>query len=213
MLVGRRDFLKLFGIATAVGALDPSALARTNGDWYSNDRLGVTLLRPPGWSFLSTVDYQLASTHHVLDIEHPEVEQILRNPDALPFVFITKFPESHDGLNPCIGAWDEPIEPGIDTDLEYHRTALGAWRRFLPEVLVKVQPYPIDISGTAGTRSEWEFLFQHDWGRKWRIDVTTLLVFRGSRTLTFHFMQGWVPPAVAAEELRTAESSLVLTRI
>jgi hypothetical protein len=34
MFVARRDFLRLIGIATAVGAVDPSALARTIGDRY-----------------------------------------------------------------------------------------------------------------------------------------------------------------------------------
>lgn len=209
MLVGRRDFLKVLASAAAVAAADPAALARTSGDLYVNDRLSLSLVKPVGWHFLSTVDYQAAAGHQLLLVDNPEVEQILKSPEALPFVVMTKFGAQYDDLNPAICGFSDAIEPGVPNgEPGYHDAALKAWRWLLPQAEVVSGPKQVDLRGVPATRSEWRFLYQHDSGRQWTVNVRTLLVFRGERTHTFHLMQGTTPPAIADLEFDAAEQAI-----
>lgn len=210
MLAGRRDFLRLFGMATAVAAVDPAAIAHTSGDLYVNGRLSFSLVKPPGWQFLSVVDYQAARQHQLPLVDNPEVEQILRSPDSLPFVVITKFGPNYDDLNPCIAAWDEPIESDVaETDVGYHSVALSAWAKFLAHFVLLQSPHHVRLRGDVmATRSVWSYLYQHDSGREWTIRVRTLLVFRDNRTHTLHFMHGSRLPAVAEREFDAAEATV-----
>ena len=213
MFVGRRMFLRLSAMATAVAAATPSVLAGISGNRYSNRRLGLSLTKPDGWSFLSVVDFNAAADHQLVHIDHPEVLDILRAPEAVPFLAVAKYGAGYDDLNPCFTCWDEPIEPDWGDARACHVEALDGWARFLSEVDVATEPTPFTMTcGTAATFSAWSFRFDHDSGRTWPVRVRTLLLHRGMRMQTFHFMDGVTPGADASDELKRVAASLTYDR-
>jgi hypothetical protein len=209
MLIHRRDFLRLLGFAATVGMAFPASVSKTFGDLYRNKRLSLSLKKPSGWHFLSVVDYQDAVQHHVLAVESPEVEEILRSPESLPFLVVTKFPAEYDDLNPVITAWDEPIDSAAGSVVDCHLDALRAYKNIVREAQILAEPKRVSIPGAdSASRSSWQFVFEHDSGREWLVLLTTLLVYREERMHTFHFMQGNSPPAIATEDLAHAERSI-----
>jgi hypothetical protein len=209
MLLGRRQLLRLGGMAAVVAAADPLALALTSGDRYFNERLGLSFNKPAGWHFLSVVDFQAAARGQRLAVDDPDVLQVLQNPDSVPFVVVTKFDAGYTDLNPCITCWGEPIEPDLEGDIDCHQQALRAWARFLPGVSVLAAPTPLTLQcGTAATLSVWRFLFEHDSGRSWHVNARTLLLFRSNRIHTFHFMDADTGESAAGAELTQAAQSL-----
>jgi hypothetical protein len=209
LLLGRREFVRLAGVASAVAAFDPTALVVTPGDRYSNSRIGVSLVKPTGWQFLSLVDFPAIAQRQRLAINDPDVVQVLRDPSAAPFLVVTKYDAEHPDFNPCITCYDEPTGPGVDTALEGHRQALQAWLHFLKYASVQVNPAPIDLAcGTPATLSVWRFSFEHDPGQTWAVQARTLLVNRGDRVHTFHFIDGELGASVAGDELKAAAQSL-----
>ena len=207
-MISRRTFLRLASAAATVAAADPASLALIDDGRFNNERLGLSLDKPEGWHFISAVDFHQASQRQQLADEDPELNEIFRNPDELPFLVLTKYPASHDELNPAITGWEEPLEPGFEADLDYHAAALQGFAHVLKGLRVNREPREVSLDGTSATRSEWEFLYQIDDGREWIVDVATLLVVRDDRTHTFHFMQGRVASTLAEQDLRFAETSL-----
>src|SRR5262245_14036759 len=131
VLLGRRQFARLAGLASAITAIDPSTLVLAAGDQYSNSRIGMSLVKPAGWQFLSLVDFPAIAQHQHLALHDPDVLQVLRDPSAAPFLVVTKYDAEHPDLNPCITGYDEPVEPDVDSALECHRQSLQAWTHFL----------------------------------------------------------------------------------
>jgi hypothetical protein len=196
-------------VGSAVAAFDPTALILASGDRYSNSRNGVSLVKPAGWHFLSLVDFPAVAQGQRFAINDPDVVQVLRDPSAAPFLVVSKYDAEHPDLNPCITCYDEPTPPGVGTALEGHRQALQAWVHFLKYASVQVDPAPIDLAcGTPATLSVWRFSFEHDSGPPWPVQARTLLVNRGDRIHTFHFMDGEQGPSAAGDELAAAARSL-----
>jgi len=209
LLLGRREFERLAGMASAVAAIDPTALVLASGDRYTNSRIGISLVKPAGWRFLSLVDFPAIAQRQPLAIDDPDVVQALRDPSATPFLVVTKYDAEHPDLNPCITCYDEPTGPGVDTALEGHRQALQRWVHFLKYASIQVAPAPIDLAcGTPATLSVWRFSLELDSGRTWAVQARTLLVYRGDRVHTFHFMNGELGASEAADELNAAAHSL-----
>jgi hypothetical protein len=196
-------------LGSAIVAIDPSTLIPAAGHQYSNRRLGVSLVKPAGWHFLSLVDFPAIAQHQQLAIDDPDVAQVLRDPSAAPFLVITKYDAEHPDFNPCITCYDEPMAPGVDSALECHRRALQAWSHFLKYAAIQVAPAPIDLAcGTPATLSVWRFDFEDDAGRTCPVRARTLLVYRGDRIHTFHFMDGELGDSIAGDELNAAARSL-----
>ena len=134
---------------------------------------------------------------------------MLGDPSAAPFLVVTKYDAEHPDFNPCITCYDEPTGPGVDTALEGHRQALQAWVHFLKLASNQVAPAPIDLTcGTPATLSVWRFTFESDSGRTCAVQARTLLVYRGDRVHTFHFMDGELGASVAGDELNATARSL-----
>lgn len=205
MLVGRRDFLRLLGVAAAAAALAPSSHLAPAGDAYANPRLGLRFVKPPGWYFLSTVDFVAAKQHQVLDDPPPAVLADLDDPERLPIVVVSKFPGEYPDLNPYFAVWDEPVEPfDAGDDREYHAAGLTGWRTFMPNFEVLCPPARVSFAGVPATRSEWRFRCLHEDGRAWPVAVTTLLVFRGDRTHTTNVLRGTIESSAVDEDVAAA---------
>ena len=163
LLLGRRQFVRLAELASFVAVIEPSALIAAAGDRYSNGRIGLSLVKPAGWRFLSLVDFTAIAQRQRLAIDDPDLGQMLRDPGGTPFLVVTKHDADHPDLNPCITCYDEPIEPGVDSALECHRQALQAWTHFLQYASVQVAParsipvvrLPRVVEGPVSTRVSW----------------------------------------------------------
>jgi hypothetical protein len=52
MGVGRREFLKIVGLAFTGTMIDPSLAVVTNKDVYVNKKLGILFYKPSDWEFV-----------------------------------------------------------------------------------------------------------------------------------------------------------------
>jgi hypothetical protein len=191
MLISRRELLKFVSAASAVAALTPSALAPTTGDHYSNRRLGFELTKPPGWHFLSTVDfYQAARQQRLRSDVSPEIEAVLRSPDAAPFLVVSKYPADSDAPSSAICAYDEARDesfpPSIVQCLE---EALSGYARVLSGARTIGDPGAITVPGAEQAASGlWEFNFELQSGLSSPVKAISLLTLRRGRMHTTHFM-------------------------
>lgn len=209
MLLGRGEFMRLAAMATPITAHDPSTLASVTGDRYWNPRLGVSIVKPTGWRILSVEDSQAATRHQRFATDDPEVVAILRGGADLQFLVITKFEAEHPTVNPCITCRDEALEPFLEDALDCHQFLHEAWPLVLRGVTVQAAPAWIDLPcGTLATRSVWSFDLEQDARPTEVMQVRTILVSRGDRIHSFHFMDGLFGEAAAGDELEAAARSL-----
>ena len=57
MGIGRRNFLRLIGLALTGLTIDPLQAVITNDDLYINKKLGILFYKPTNWGFLNTKDF------------------------------------------------------------------------------------------------------------------------------------------------------------
>jgi hypothetical protein len=165
-------------------------------------------VKPPGWHFLSTVDFVAAKQHQVLADPSPELLQELTDPERLPIVVASRFTADHPDLNPYFAVWDEPAEPFESGDeRDYHAQGLSGWRSFMPEFELLRPPGRVSFAGLQATRSEWRFRCVHEDGRAGPVGVTTLLVFRDDRTHTISFLRHASRDSAVERDLRHALES------
>lgn len=166
-------------------------MAPTAGNHYWNRRLRLELTKPPDWHFWSVVDFSAASAlQQLVDGVPPEAQEILRSPDAAPFLVVAKLGPEDDGLTPCVCAYDEPRDDSCPPVVEALEEAVAGWGRFLADVVVAQATTPVNVPGAReAARTCWSFMYQHADGSCERLLVKTLLIFRGARMHTLQFMR------------------------
>lgn len=190
MLTSRRDLLRIFAAATAVGATTPAALAITTGDSYWNRRLRLELQKPTGWHFWSTLDFHAAAKQQVLsDDTPPEAEAILRNPEAAPFLVLAKKHPKAAGVSSAVCLYDEVRDETYPAATPCIDEALAAYSRFLVGVSIIRGAIAASVPGALDAASaQWEFDLDRTDGQSCRVSVSTLLSYRPGRMQTCHFM-------------------------
>ena len=109
----RREFLQALGATGAAAALSPLSAISLEDDWYVNSSLGLALRKPPGWHFMSVVDFD-----RLIDRQQNEFEEDgdllrkLREVSSQPILVITKYdPIPDEGVCPTIQIYASPPEP------------------------------------------------------------------------------------------------------
>src|SRR5690606_11643199 len=114
-MLSRRGFLQALGASATALSLDPLATVSTNGDLYRNWRIGLEVVKPPGWEFSSIADFAALREQTLLldefdDEDFPEELHPLKDAGNLP-VFLFENPRWRSGpFAPAIALYDEPLD-------------------------------------------------------------------------------------------------------
>lgn len=167
MGLGRREFIRLAGLALAGLVVDPMKAVAVNKNYYVNKKFGIILEKPANWEFLAVKDFGKLFDEQILSNDYFEKEEILEDLGE-PVFLITKYwqdtPENKGKFSPTISAYIN------------HKSELGFEPKSLEEV-IELSGYgtgmmlkdferqelaePISISGCKAYICKATYLFEH----------------------------------------------------
>lgn len=120
MGLGRREFLRLAGLALAGIAIDPLKAVATNKNYYVNKKFGIILEKPNNWDFVAVTDYGRLLNEQILPNEIEISKKEIYEDLGAPAFIITKYwqdtPETKGKFSPTISAF---INHKSELDFEY----------------------------------------------------------------------------------------------
>ena len=106
MGIGRRNFLKLIGLALTSLAVDPLQTVITNDHLYINKKLGILFYKPKNWGFLNVKDFGKLKNEQILgngwDEEKEDVWEEIDEPICLTTKYYKDVPENKGKFSPTI---------------------------------------------------------------------------------------------------------------
>jgi len=109
MGLGRREFIKLLGIALAGAAVDPLKAVALNNNYYANKKFGLILEKPDTWEFISYKDFGKLKSVQLLSEEYEERKEETWEVLTDPILIIAKYSLADDRykykLSPAINIW------------------------------------------------------------------------------------------------------------
>ncbi len=119
MGIGRRQFMKLMGVALAGLTIDPLQAVAINSNYYVNKKLGLILSKPDGWNFVSVMDFGKLQADQVLAADYELNKEEASQQTGKPTLVIAKYglnkPEYEHQFSPSITIF-------IDDKVEVNRT-------------------------------------------------------------------------------------------
>jgi len=181
----------------ASSLLASRGLACTKDDLYENDRIGVSLTKPPDWHYVSSADYQDGAVRQVLkDSADSSLEELIRREHELPVLIArARPPDVDDDFYPYFGLWAEPVVEMLEGDdlpassaKELLGEALAGWKLMLDEFETTASPTSeTAASGRAAIAgADWKFRYRLEDGRAWTLQMRSLLALRPPFLLTVH---------------------------
>lgn len=169
MGIGRREFLRLCGVAVAGISVNPLQATVTAKDVYLNKKLGILFRKPSEWGFLSVKDFGKLKDEQILGNGWNEYKDELWDDLGSPICVATKYPQ--DGFeyrgvfSPTLTLQITPKEELEDLALQdfeevIRQSAIGT-AQFLSKFRVLTQAEPIQISGSIFYEIHAEYLFEH----------------------------------------------------
>ena len=167
--IGRRNFLKLIGLALTGLTVDPLQSVITNDDIYINKKLGILFYKPKNWGFLNTKDFGKLKNEQILgngwDEDKEEVWEEIGEPICLTTKYYKDLPEYKNMFSPTI-TLNITHKYELE-DLEYENfeellrlSQLGISNLLTDfKVLKKYEPYY--ISGCKFYEYDAEYIFEH----------------------------------------------------
>ncbi len=189
MGIGRREFLKIMGVALAGLAVDPLQAIAINEDYYINKKLGIALVKPKGWHFLSIRSFQEMKVDQILPIDDDELEKEIK--DAMdPVLAMTKYPdikEYENRFSPAISVYCELYEfreGDTIVDLSYRA---GEWfKNVLTDYTLTSLPKSISVSNCDAVEMNASFIFTHMKLEPIPLEAKTVMVYQGPILYTIH---------------------------
>jgi hypothetical protein len=193
-MLSRRGFLQALGASAAALSLDPLATVSTNGDLYRNRRIGLEVVKPPGWEFSSISDFAAVREQTLLldDFQgdgFPEELHPLKDAGNLP-VFLFEDPRWRSGqFVPAIALYDEPLDGAAPRDeRRAHARMVAGLARSYADCRVLDAPSHLALRGATGTWCRWTYVHEIASGERVALDVQSLLVFRVPRVHTWYLV-------------------------
>src|SRR5690606_12895210 len=213
-MFSRRGFLQALGASAAALSLDPLATVTTSGDSYRNRRIGIEVVKPPGWEFSSIADFAALREQTLLldefdDEDFPEELHPLKDAGNLP-VFLFETPRWRSGpFVPAIALYDGPLDGAPPRNECRARARIVA--RFVrsdAECRGLDAPSPVALRGAAGTWCRWTYVHEIASGERAALDVQSLLVFGAPRVHTSYLVDRYPAPHVAGATWRRVIDSI-----
>ena len=172
MGIGRRQFVKLMGIALAGLSVDPLKAVAINSDSYVNKKFGFLLVKPKGWDFVSVKDFGELKADQLLSEEFEpdknEVWQQLGDPVILIAKYALDKPGYDSKFSPAISVFithkkeiQEIFEEDENQDLEslVYVTDM-ATQRIVKDYKSVKEIQPFELSKCDGFDSLWTWTFE-----------------------------------------------------
>ena len=106
MGVGRREFLRLTGLALAGLTVDPLKAVAINNNVYVNKKLGILFHKPQGWDFIAVKDFGKLKSEQIigegLDVTTDEIWNDLGEPVCVVTKYYHDNPEQKGVFSPTI---------------------------------------------------------------------------------------------------------------
>lgn len=118
--VGRREFLRLAGLALAGLVVDPRKAVAVNNNYYVNKKFGIMLEKPESWGFVAVKDYGRLLDEQILSdgfgVSKDDVRDILGEPAFIITKYWQDMPDYKGKFSPTISAF---INHKSELDFEY----------------------------------------------------------------------------------------------
>ena len=169
MGIGRREFLRLSGLALAGLTIDPLMAVAINDNIYVNKKLGILFHKPKDWGFVSIKDFGKLKSEQIigegLDETTDEIWQELGDPICIVTKYYQDKPEFKGVFSPTITLNITPKEEleylGYASFEELMQMSEFGTGRLLKDFKVVKRYEPILISDCKFYEYDAEYLFEH----------------------------------------------------
>ncbi|MEK6152562.1 hypothetical protein WIW50_04855 [Flavobacteriaceae bacterium 3-367] len=198
MGVGRRQFLKLSGLALAGLSIDPLQAVVTNNDYYVNKKLGIILRKPSAWMFVKVKDFGKLRDKQVLgngwDEKSEEAWEILGEQICVITKYDPDNPMYKGILSPTITLDIEPESELGDIQLEDYGKFLNRQSElglsFLKDARVIKSYDPYLLNGNRFYEHDYEYLLEHtELSKPLEMQAKVILTRHSGLFYEFHFHQ------------------------
>lgn len=169
MGLGRREFLRLTGIALAGLAIDPLTAVAINDNSYVNKKLGILFEKPHDWGFIAIKDFGKLKNEQVigagLDETAEEIWEELGEPICIATKYFNDQPEYKGVFSPTITLNITPKQEledlGFETFEELMEMSEYGVSHLLKDFRVVKRYDPVFISNCKFYEYDAEYLFEH----------------------------------------------------
>ena len=169
MGIGRREFLRLTGLALTGLIVDPLKAVAVNDNAYVNKKLGILFYKPQDWGFIAVKDFGKLKSEQIIGKGLDETTDEIWNELGDPVCVVTKYyqdkPEQSGIFSPTITLnitpKNELEDLGYETfeeliDLSHYGTS-----QILKDFRVTKSYEPYNISNCKFYEFDAEYMFEH----------------------------------------------------
>lgn len=213
MQVGRRQFLKFLGLATAGAVIDPLAVIIENGSYYANKKLGFGFSIPHGWEIEAFGDFtSLRDKQFLSGFEHNHSKELVKELSDGLVAIIQKYPQSLNikRFSPSITFFMSPDDVLSEFNMfsDFVESAIGGFELVLTNYEVIEPPTPVNGKNFKAFTFKSSFLFEHDDIRPTLVDDEVWIIHHNDLIYTVHMYDTPYANDVAEVEFDEFKSSL-----
>jgi hypothetical protein len=199
MGIGRRQFMKLMGVALAGLTIDPLQAVAINSNYYVNKKLGLILSKPDGWNFVSVMDFGKLQADQVLADDYELKKEEALQQTGKPTLVIAKYglnkPEYEDQFSPSITIFiddkaeiNRTINKDTKQNFEYlvNRMAYRSSKIFKDYHTIR-EIRPFELSNCNSFDYLWSWTFESNKYKKaWTCKTWSVMVEKGNFLYAFN---------------------------
>lgn len=219
MGIGRREFIRLTGIALTGLVIDPLKAVAINEDAYVNKKLGILFYKPKGWTFISIKDFGILKDKQILGEGLGLSKEEIWHDSDTPICIATKYdqsnPENKGFVSPII-TLNISSEDEFD-GLEYENLEdlaelwLEGVSLLLKDFKVIKKYEPQYISNCRFYEYDTEYLFEHvDISKPARVELKILKTEHNGLHYSFHCHQSVEQNQIADKEFEYFKKTIKL---
>ena len=183
MGIGRREFLRLTGLALTGLIFDPLKAVAVNNNAYVNKKLGILFYKPQDWGFIAVKDFGKLKSEQIIGKGLDETTDEIWNELGDPVCVVTKYyqdrPEQKGIFSPTITLNVTPKKEledlGYETFEELIDMSHYGTSQILKDFRVTKSYEPYKISNCKFYEFDAEYLFEHvDIDEPLRVDLKVL---------------------------------------
>ncbi|WP_136668315.1 twin-arginine translocation signal domain-containing protein [Flavobacterium sp. H122] len=219
MGIGRRNFLKLTGLAVAGLAINPLQSVITNNNIYINKKLGILFYKPNDWGFINIKDFGKLKNEQILGNGWEDYKEEVWEDLGDPICIITKYYqdlEENKGIfSPTITLNITPKEElesyGFNSFEELMELSEKGVAQILRDFKVVKRYEPFLISGNKFYECDSEYLFEHiEINEPLKVELKTLKTEHNGFYYDFNFHQSKAQNQIASIEFENFKKTIKL---
>lgn len=219
MGIGRREFLKLAGLALAGLVVDPLQAVVTTDNIYINKKLGILFHKPDAWGFVSVKDFGRLKDAQILGNGWDEIKDEVWQDLGDPICVVTKYYQDRPGLkgifSPTITLNITPRSDLEDIEAESFEELIRISEQSAAQllkgfkVIKRYEPYT--ISGCRFFEFDAEYMFEHiEISEPLKVELKVLKAEHNSFYYDFNLQQSSAQGQTAHREFEEFRQSIRL---